>query len=134
MQMANSLAQEHDLAPAWISDSGAMHAAIERFRRSCDSKTAEFASKSPASTPRRATCSAADKIWEAYGRKLAAPKSSSYKRYPGTELKSGIVPGRYFHCRLDDELNGCCSPLPACPEASWLHSLVGEPIAIESRA
>ena len=43
MQMANSLLKNNDLSPAWISDRGAMLAAIERFREKLRTVAADFA-------------------------------------------------------------------------------------------
>ena len=53
MQMANSLLKNNDLSPAWISDRGAMLAAIERFREKLRTVAADFAQAAKTITTQR---------------------------------------------------------------------------------
>ena len=75
MQMANSLLKNNDLAPAWISDRGAMLAAIERFRAKLRTVAADFAqARAEAATPNGASS------WTRCGRptsRAGARKSSN---------------------------------------------------------
>lgn len=103
MQMANSLLKNNDLAPAWISDRGAMLAAIERFREKLRTIAADFAqARAEATTPQRVQ--QLDQMWLAYVESWRAEVVELNKRILTQNLKQPVTFLEIFPLRLEDEL------------------------------
>ena len=103
MQMANSLLKNNDLAPAWISDRGAMLAAIERFREQLRAVAADFArARAEATTPQRGQ--QLDQMWQAYVEGWRAEVVELNKRILTQNLKQPVSFLEIFPLRLEDEL------------------------------
>ncbi len=103
MQMANSLLKNNDLAPAWISDRGAMLAAIERFREKLRTVAADFAqARAEATTPERSQ--QLDAMWQAYVESWRAEVVELNKRILTQNLKQPVSFLEIFPLRLEDEL------------------------------
>ncbi len=103
MQMANSLLKNNDLAPAWISDRGAVLAAIERFRDKLRTIAADFAqARAEAATPQRGQ--QLDEMWQAYVESWRAEVVELNKRILTQNLKQPVSFLEIFPLRLEDEL------------------------------
>ena len=103
MQMANSLLKNNDLAPAWISDRGAILAAIERFREKLRTVAADFAqARAEATTPQRGQ--QLDQMWQAYVESWRAEAVELNKRILTQNLKQPVSFLEIFPLRLEDEL------------------------------
>lgn len=103
MQMANSLLKNNDLAPAWISDRGAMLAAIERFREKLRTIAADFVqARAEATTPQRGQ--QLDEMWQAYVESWRTEVVELNKRILTQNLKQPVSFLEIFPLRLEDEL------------------------------
>jgi hypothetical protein len=103
MQMANSLLKNNDLAPAWVSDRGAMLAAVERFREKLRTVAADFAqARAEATTPQRVQ--QLDQMWQAYVESWRAEVVELNKRILTQNLKQPVSFLEIFPLRLEDEL------------------------------
>lgn len=103
MQMANSLLKNNDLAPAWISDRGAMLAAIERFREKLRTIAADFAqARAEAATPQRGQ--QLDEMWQAYVESWRTEVVELNKRILTLNLKQPVTFLEIIPLRLEDEL------------------------------
>jgi hypothetical protein len=103
MQMANSLLKNNDLSPAWISDRGAMLAAIERFREKLRTVAADFAqARAEAATPQRGQ--QLDQMWQAYVESWRAEVVELNKRILTQNLKQPVSFLEIIPLRLEDEL------------------------------
>ena len=103
MQMANSLLKNNDLAPAWISDRGAMLAAIERFREKLRTIAADFAqAHAEATTPQRGH--QLDEMWQGYVESWRTEVVELNKRILTQNLKQPVSFLEIFPLRLEEEL------------------------------
>ena len=103
MQMANSLLKNNDLSPAWISDRGAMLAAIERFREKLRTIAADFAqARAEAATPQRGQ--QLDELWQSYVESWHAEIVELNKRILTQNLKQPVTFLEIIPLRLEDEL------------------------------
>jgi hypothetical protein len=103
MQMANSLLKNNDLSPAWISDRGAMLAAIERFREKLRTVAADFA-QARAETITTQHRQQLDEMWQAYVDSWRVEVVELNKRILTQNLKQPVTFLEIFPLRLEDEL------------------------------